>query len=145
MGRRSFGYLAIAVGSFMGLGIAMNLGEGHGAAAILTTLLFCTVAPIALGVSLLKGDRQQQLDARAERAWQSELLRLAERRGGSLTVAEVIAHADLPRDEAERRLDDLCKQGLAETRVSDGGVMVYRVEELLDEEEKRRAQGVLDA
>jgi hypothetical protein len=54
------GYLAIAVGAFMALGIAMNLGEGFGALAYALALLFCAALPIpveAAGEAALGGAR----------------------------------------------------------------------------------------
>ncbi len=138
------GYLALGIGAFMGLGIALNLDQGFGASAYVLALLFCTVLPIGVGLSILLGRGRGELALQAERAWEGELLRLAERRGGSLTLAEVVAHADLSRKEAEQRLDRLCQQGIAEYRVSESGVMVYRFAGFLSAGEKRQAEGVLD-
>ena len=130
----------------MGLGIAMNLGEGFGAAAYLLAFALCAVLPVGLGVALLRGNGQRRrLTTRAEHAATAELLRLAEQRGGSLTVAEVMAELDLSKDEAEGGLERLCRQGLAEYRVSHEGVMVYQIVGLLAREAKQRAEGVLDA
>jgi hypothetical protein len=130
----------------MGLGIAMNLGEGFGAAAYVLAFAFCTLLPVAAGVALLRGNKNRShLAARAEHAATAELLRLAEQRAGSLTVPEVMAQLDLSKQEAERGLERLCQQGLADYRVSESGVMVYHVGELIDREEKARAKGVLDA
>ena len=145
--RRGFGYLAIGVGAFMGLGIALNLvqaDQAFGAPAYILALLFCTALPIGAGLSMLRGRSRGELALQAERAWEGELLRLAERKGGSLTLAEVVAHADLSRKEAEQRLDRLCQQGIAEYRISEGGVMVYRFAGFLSAGEKRQAEGVLD-
>ena len=71
-------------------------------------------------------------------------MRLAAKRHGSLTVAEVVAHADLDAASAERKLDDLCRRGLAEHRVTDDGDVVYRFQGAPDAEAKRSAKGVLD-
>jgi hypothetical protein len=144
MGRRSIGIGAIGTGAFMGLGIAMNLGEGFGVAAYVLAFAFCTVLPVGAGVALLRNTNPRRLAARAEHAARAELLRLAEQRGGNLTVAEVMAQLDLSKEEAERGLEGLCLQGLADYRVSREGVMVYHVGALLDREEKGRAEGVLD-
>jgi hypothetical protein len=48
-------------------------------------------------------------------AWESKLLRLAARRDGSLSVAEVVAHADLDAVQAEARLDGMCWQSCSPT------------------------------
>lgn len=143
--RRAAGWAAIGVGAFMALGILLNLGRGFGALAFLLALAFCTALPIGVGVALLRGRVDRALGEGATEAWGSELLRLAERRGGSLTVAEVVAHVDLSPEAAEHHLDRLCLQGVAEHRVSESGVMVYRFAGLLTAREKRHAEGVLDA
>jgi hypothetical protein len=146
MARRGIGVAAIGIGAFMGLGIAMNMGDGSGAAAYVLALAFCTVLPIGAGVALLRGNPQRrQLAARAEHAATAELLRLAEQRGGSLTVAEVMAQLDLSKAEAEGGLERLCQQGLADYRVSHEGVVVYHIGALLTRDDKQRAEGVLDA
>jgi hypothetical protein len=142
---RSLGYAAVGGGVFMALGIVMNLGEGFGALAYVVACFFCVLLPIAVGLRLLRAESPRLLAQRSEQAWQSELMRLAERRGGNLTVAEVVAHAELPAQEAERHLDRLCALGVAEHCVAESGVIVYRFQGLLAGEEKRRARGVLDA
>ena len=134
----------MGVGAFMGLGIALNAGEGFGLAAYVLAFAFCTVLPVAVGGRLLADPRRRRLAEREQHALAAELLRLAEQRGGSLTVAEVMAWLGSSKDEAERALEHLCREGLAEYRVSASGVMVYRVGALLGAEEKRLAEGVLD-
>lgn len=138
------GYAALGVAGFMLLGILMNLGRGFGFAAIALATAFCVVLPAAVGVRLLRPGADRRKLEQAERAWDGEFLRLAARRGGSLTVAEVMAHLDLGQEEAERRLDRFCATGLAEHRVSDEGIIVYRFQRMLGEAEKQRAVGVLD-
>ena len=127
----------------MALGIALNAGEGFGVAAYVLAFGFCTLLPAGVGGALLVDRRR--LAQRAEHALAAELLRLAEQRGGHLTVAEVMAWLGLSKSEAERALERLCRQGLADYRVSASGVLVYHVVALLDPEEKRLAEGVLDA
>jgi hypothetical protein len=147
MGRRGLGFLALGVGAFMGLGIALNLGEGFGVGAYVLALGFCSVLPVGVGVALLKAGGTRRLAERAEHAEHAvaaELLRLAELRGGRLTVAEVMAHLDLSKGQAESALEQLCRQGLADYRVSESGVLVYHFGTLIGAEEKRLAEGVLD-
>jgi hypothetical protein len=144
MARRTLGFLAIGVGAFMGLGIALNAGEGFGVAAYALAFGFCTLLPVGIGGALLADPRRHRLAEREEHALAAELLRLAEQRGGHLTVAEVMAWLGSSKAEAERALERLAQQGLAEYRVSASGVVVYRVSALLGAEEKRLAEGVLD-
>ena len=143
--RKTGGYVSIAFGVFMGVGVLAGARGHHGAGALLFALLVFAVAPIVLGTLLVtagRGRRPNELEAR--RAWDSELMRLAAKRHGSLTVAEVVTHADLDAESAERHLDDLCKRGLAEHRVTDDGDVVYRFQGAPSAEAKRSAKDVLD-
>ena len=143
--RRVGGGVLVVVGVFIGVGVLLNVGEAEGAGAVVVALLVFGVVPIVVGWRLLKGPRAGAARALAAgRAWDSELLRLAARRDGCLSVAEVVAHADLGAAEAEQRLDELSRRGLCEVRVTDAGVLVYRFERLPSGVEKRAAVGVLD-
>jgi hypothetical protein len=143
--RKTGGFVSIIFGVFMGVGVLANANPEHGPFARLFALFVFGIAPIALGVLLVtagRGWRPSEVEAR--RAWDSELMRLAAKRHGSLTVAEVVAHADLDAESAERHLDDLCQRGLAEYRVTDDGDVVYRFQEAPSLEAKRAAKDVLD-
>ena len=117
--RKTGGYVSIAFGVFMGVGVLASSNPEHALGARLFALFVFGIGPIVLGLLLVtagRAKRPSELEAR--RAWDSELMRLAAKRHGSLTVAEVVAHADLDAESAERHLDDLCKRGLAEHRVT---------------------------
>ena len=144
MTRTTGGHALIAVGSFVGLGIILNLGQGYGWLAYSVALSFFCVLPVLLGVAMSQA-RGTRAQLGSDSAWEGELLRLATQRGGSLTVAEAVAYCDLSRADAEQRLDELCKSGLAEVRVSPDGVLVYHFEGFLSSEQKHRSEGVLDA
>lgn len=143
--RRVGGYLALAVGMFMSVGVLLNLGGPHGAGALALSFVLFGVGPVAAGVWLIKGpkERAPALLA-ANRAWDSELLRLAARSDDTLSVAEVVRHADLDAIQAERRLDELARRGLCELRVTEDGVVVYRFTRTPTAKDKQGAQGLLD-
>jgi hypothetical protein len=141
--RKTGGYVAIGFGIFMGIGVLANGSSRHSVAALLFAFVVFCVVPVALGALLLRGSgerRPRELEAR--QAWDSELMRLAAKRHGSLTVAEVVAHADLDAASAERFLDDLCKRGLAEHRVTDDGEVVYRFQGAPSADAERAAKNV---
>lgn len=143
--RKLGGYLALAVGWFMGVGVALNTRGPHSAGVLLVSFALFSVGPIAVGWWLLRSPANEaKALLAAERAWESELLRLAERRAGSLSVAEVVTYADLDAVDAERRLDALCRRGLCEVRVTDDGVVVYRFEPPPTAAQKLAARGVLE-
>lgn len=137
---------AILFGSVIGLGVLSNLGSGHAPTAIAGALVLFSAAPIGSGFYLLLRARRHRrtLDAAAESAWEVELLRLAQERGGDLTVAEVVAATGLAAARAEGALDGLARRGLAEHRIADDGTIVYRLARPLTAEEKSAARGVLE-
>jgi hypothetical protein len=135
----------LVVGATMGLGVVAVTGR-HDAAAIAGAFVFTSLAPIGAGLWLWRRARLQtraRLEANDDRE-QARLLRLAQDRGGHLTVVEVVAGAGLSAARAEQLLERMVRQTLAEHRVADDGTMVYRVKRLLGEAEKQRAEGVLE-
>ena len=143
--RQVGGYVAVAVGTFFGVGVLLNAGGSHSSASLLLSFVLFAVAPVAAGAWLLRKPRPRaQALVAADRAWDSELLRLAARRDGHLSVAEVVAHADLDAGDAERRLDALCRRGLCEISVTETGVVVYRFQATPSAAEKAQARGVLE-
>ena len=142
--RRVVGQVAIGFGAFMGLGVLLNLGQGHSVAGLLVAFSAFAVLPVALGLRALRSGKRPLLEAHARTAWDAELLRLAAKRGGSLTVTEVMAHADLDGEAAERCRADLCRRGLVDPRVTDDGQVVYHFEQAPTGDQKRLAKRVLD-
>jgi hypothetical protein len=74
---------------------------------------------------------------------QAAILKLAQRLGGRLTVADVTLGTGLRLQEAETALNDLVRRGYADLQVSPVGVLVYRCFPLADAHEKDRAEPVL--
>ena len=135
----------LAFGGFLGVGLLLNVSGPHSASALFLAFVVFSLVPAGAGLWLIRAPQATAASRlAAERAWNSELLRLAARRDGSLSVAEVVAHADLAPAEAEQRLDDLSRRGLCELQVTDHGVIVYRFAPTPNAEHKRTAQGVLD-
>jgi hypothetical protein len=127
----------------MGLGVLSTIGKGHAATAIAGAFVLCAVAPIGGGILALLHVRRRP-PALEPRDWEVELLRLAEQRNGSLTVQEVVIATGLEPGRSEALLDGLCRKGLAEYRVADEGVVVYRLRPALGPAQKAKARGVLE-
>ena len=87
---------------FILLGIAPTLGG----------LWFCYSSVKDRGK--LKGDKAEK-----------EILKLAERAGGVLSVAQVTTYTSLTSSEAEAMLNRMQEKGLAEIKISDRGIMFY--------------------
>jgi hypothetical protein len=83
--------------------------------------------------------------ALARHAIESELLRLAQGRGGKLMAVEAAMAMHLAEDTARERLDAMVFEGRAELEVTDGGSLVYSFPTLTQLGDKRTAKGILDA
>ncbi len=122
------------------------------APATLLALLVAVVLPAAGGVWLLVSAfggggriarRQEELRLRT---LQAEILRIAPRLGGKLTVVEVTAELAVDPKLAEAALHDMAVRELADVELAESGHLVYsfkRIQNLPDE--KDRAKRVLDA
>ncbi len=73
---------------------------------------------------------------------QNRLLRLARRRGGSLTVLEAATDLRLTVDKTEEMLRELAARGHTEVRVSESGLLVYHFAEIEFASEKSGARPV---
>lgn len=71
-----------------------------------------------------------------------DVLQLARKKGGRLTVLEVVTELEVGVDQAETVLEDLQVRGIAGILVSDSGLMVYSFHELQHLGEKDAAQPV---
>ena len=88
----------------------------------------------------------RKLDAAAQlvryRRQQNRIVRLAQERGGRLTVTEGAVGTGLTVEEAEGILQRLAEGGYVEIEVTDSGMMVYRFPEVLFAHEKPWSRGV---
>lgn len=74
------------------------------------------------------------------RSLEKTILKLAQSRGGRLTVTEVSANTDLSLNEAKLFLERLVDQGYVEIEISPSGMFVYRFFEVIHEDEKAFAK-----
>jgi hypothetical protein len=74
---------------------------------------------------------------------QVAILRLAQRLGGRMTVADVALGTGLSLGEAKAALNELARKGYAGLEVSPSGVLVYHFFPPVDAHHKRRAARVL--
>lgn len=121
------------------------------APATIGALLIAVGLPAGAGAALLAGRfghrrrvagrkeelRQQTLDA--------EILRLAGRHGGKLTVVEVVGALAVSPEAAKRALDAMHTRELAEIEVTESGVLVYAFHDVQHLHEKPHSRGILDA
>ena len=84
-------------------------------------------------------------EALRTRTLQADILRLAEEKGGKLTVVEVMAGLAVDKEAAGKALDALVGQEVAEIELTDSGVVVDAFYDIGHLKEKAEARGVLDA
>ena len=149
MGRLLGGGALVFLALFMLLGFLSTSRPLSFPAAALT-LLVAVGLPGATGGALLWLHFRDKLGFRHRRellrdqTHQSEVLKLAERKGGKLTVVEVVAEAALDAGTAERLLQELVTQGIADIEVTDSGVLVYAFHDIQKLSEKSLSKDVLD-
>jgi hypothetical protein len=90
---------------------------------------------------LLRGRRPPRLWRYKTR--EAAILRLAQRVGGRLTVAEVAMGTGLGLREAEATLNELVRKGYADLQVSPSGMLVYHCIPLSGAVDKEHAEQVL--
>lgn len=86
----------------------------------------------------------QRRDALRRQTLQSEVLKLAGRHQGKLTVVEVMSEMALTPEVAKETLDGLMTAGLADIEVTESGVLVYAFGDVRHLSEKSQSKGILD-
>jgi hypothetical protein len=117
------------------------------AVALLITVLLPAAGAVLLARSHF-GEKSRLTGRRAtlaRHATESEILRLAQGRGGKLMAVEAAMAMHLAEDVARESLDAMVAEGRAELEVTDGGSLVYTFPTLLQLGDKRTARGILDA
>jgi hypothetical protein len=141
------GWLLIALAVFMFIGY---LGADVAGPNAIFALLITVLLPAAGGVALVtgRGGRRSVSGARRDElrreTVEAELVRLAGRHGGRLTIVEAVAELAIPPEEAKASLDALAVRGLADFEVTESGVVVYVFHDLLHSGEKTQSRGLLE-
>jgi hypothetical protein len=150
VGRLIGGSTLLLLSLFMLLGF-LRSDATLAAPTTIMALLISVGLPAAGGVALLAGrlGYRRRLSQRKEQLRQqtldAEILRIAERHGGKITVVEVVRELAVTSDAAKQALDALHERELAEIEITDSGVLVYAFHDLQRLHEKPYAKGVLDA
>lgn len=129
----------------------LNRDTAASAGAVVLALGITVVLPAAGAVLLARShfaERSRLTGRKAElrrQATESELLRLAQGRGGKLLAVEAAMSLHLSEDAAREALDGMVASGRAELEVTDAGNLVYSFPALLQLPDKSTARGILDA
>jgi hypothetical protein len=109
-------------------GVSIQCLEGTSKYSTVTDVLLTIllgILPLGYGVWLYRRVRQA-VTRRTVDDSEKIVLRLAQRRQGVLTVAEVAANSTLSVEQAKETLDQLNLKGFNEMDVSDAGILVYK-------------------
>jgi hypothetical protein len=142
------GLALIALLMFVGF---LNRDTAASGGAVMAAFGLTVVLPAAGALLLARSHyaERSRLSGRraalARQATESELLRLAQARGGKLMAAEAAMAMHLSEDVAREALDAMVTGGRAELEVTDGGSLVYTFPTLAQLADKRTARGILDA
>lgn len=144
------GIALLFLAAFMTIGLLAGGGAAQSVGLRLFVAGLTIVLPGAVGISLIRkhlGHTPLLSRGRTDlkRLTQSsEIMKLAERKGGRLTVVEVIAETALPAETVETMLGDFVAQGLAEPEVTDKGLMVYVFHDVQQLRDKDKSRGLLE-
>lgn len=144
------GAAGLALLSLFMLAGFLNRDADASGGAVLVALAITVALPAAGAVMLARSHfaERSRLSGRraalARQATESELLRLAQSRGGKLMATEAAMAMHLSEDVAREALDAMVTGGRAELEVTDGGNLVYSFPTLAQLSDKPTARGILD-
>ena len=145
------GAVGLALLSLFMLAGFLDSDAAVSAGARLLALGITVVLPAAGAVLLARShfaEKSRLTGRRAElrrHATESELLRLAQGRGGKLMAVEAAMSLHLSEEAARETLDVMVAAGRAELEVTDEGNLVYTFPTLTALADKSTARGILDA
>jgi hypothetical protein len=119
-------------------------------AATLGALGIAVLLPGGIGAALIgahfrgKGRLANRKQALKQQTVEAELLLLAGKRGGKLTIVEAVAELALTPEDAKEALDALARRGLADFEVTESGVIVYAFHDLQRISEKNQSKSILE-
>ena len=129
--------ILIAFGALMLLGVSVNLSESALEAADIIGAIVFGIGPIAGGGLMIRGRvkaKQQALHAKERDAYvrhEKEIIRLAQSRGGRISIPEIVAETSLSSDEADAVMRKMTTKGYVDMQVTDSGVIVYEFYEIV--------------
>ncbi|HEU0302101.1 MAG TPA: hypothetical protein VFR37_21780 [Longimicrobium sp.] len=145
------GAVVMALLSLFMLAGFLNSDAAVSAGARLLALGITMVLPAGGAVLLVRSylEEKSRLSGRKaalrRQATESEILRLAQGRGGKLMAVEAALAMHLAEDTARETLDTMVAGGRAELEVTDAGNLVYTFPTLAQLSDKPTARGILDA
>lgn len=149
MVRIVIGVTLLLVASLMGIAFLSGSASAQPIGIQIFAAVISSVVPGLAGLALMRQGRRALRgvpDAAAVPIAPPEVqvVRLAARKSGRLTVVEVIAETSLGAEDAEAALAKVVEQGLAEPQVTDKGLIVYVFPDVEQLKDKKGARGLLE-
>ena len=147
MGRIWGGVLLLLLSLFMFVGYLRADYPADAAARLLFFVVF-VLAPAVGGALLLRSwftrrkDLRKRKDRLRRQTLESEVLKLARERAGSLTVFDLVTELGVSREEAGSVLDHFAVYGVAEIEISESGVINYTFTEVRNLAERQSVEEV---
>lgn len=149
MGKLIGAGVLFSVALFMTLGFALSDKPMELPVAIIAFGVAVGI-PAAAGGGLIYLYRKERVSSSADRSelrrqnWESEVVRLAGRKSGRLTVVEVIGELGLSAGDAQETLESLMNQGIGDIEITESGLLVYRFEDVEKLKEKKQSRPILE-
>ncbi len=141
--------ILISVALFMLLGLSLAETPMTWPVAILTYGVAVGIPAAAAGglIHLHRQERRQPAGEvpRTLPAIESEVIRLAGRKSGRLTVIEIVGELGVSPEDAQQSLESLMQRGIGDVEITDSGLVVYRFEDVQRLKEKKQSRPILDA
>lgn len=122
------------------LGFVVNLSENPFEIGDLVAAVLFVAAPMAIGTALVRSHykaRQKALEADKHeqyRMLEKQVIRLAQKHNGRLTIPEIAVDTTMSTQEAEKFMEDMASKGYVDMQVSDSGVIVYEFYEIAQQQ-----------
>lgn len=134
----TIGGILLFIGLFLLAGFILNAAEESFAVGIgdIAAALLLGVAPAVGGGLLIRShikgkqrvllDKKNALQAKRE----TEIFRLAQQKGGRLSIPDIVAGTALSTIEADRIMREMTEKGYVNMQVTDSGVIIYEFYEI---------------
>jgi hypothetical protein len=132
------GGILVAIGGIILAGFFLNAADAAFAinAGDIVAALLLGVGPMVGGGLLIRSHmkrKQQALSAQKKDEYarrEKEIIKLAQKKAGRLSIPDIVAETSLNSDEADRIMQELTTKGYVDMQVTDSGVIVYEFYEI---------------
>jgi len=135
----TIGGILLFIGLFLLAGFILNAADESFAVGVgdIAAVLLLSVAP-AVGGGLLiyshvKAKKKALLDKKKalQTQQEKEIIRLAQQKGGRLSIPDIVAGTSLSTVEADQVMRGMTEKGYVDMQVTDSGVIIYEFYEIV--------------